>query len=162
VPGRLKYLFNEIRVGGINNDANSNFYKDVKAAIDYLVTTPEGDALIGKFTCSGCPDVTIVPSGVDLSYRSTMEVEWDPNGAVRFPDGTTQSPAVGFAHELGHLLSSNLTYWWRKMWSDPAYGNLEERHVIVDIETPIARGLGEGTRNCYCGKEFWVTGPTQR
>jgi len=83
----------------------------------------------------------------------TWTVNWNPSRGLRLPGGYVMSPAMTLAHELGHA-EQQLTGMVSPNISIPEWhvltGDLED-DVINRWETPIARQLGEYTRNSHIG-----------
>ena len=90
-------------------------------------------------------------------------VEKDPTTGVYPNTGFSQSPALGLYHELVHAFRF---LFFRKEVSDdlntevPEYDDMEEKKVIDDYETPVARKLGEGIRQNHYGFSIEVEAPT--
>lgn len=93
------------------------------------------------------------------------EIFWDPHGAIRSNNGTSQTPALALLHEEGHA--------WE--WKTDARGYLagfgdknrrydtaEEQRNQQGLETRAAHRLGEGTRTDHGGFPYAVDGPTSR
>ena len=133
-------------------------------AIDYLSRDPMMKNTIDDLTNSPILfRVFTNDAGVDQYNPLTREIDWDPHSALRcLPGGGTQTPALGLGHEFGH---ANGPLWKVRKLSltpDAEYGSGEERRVILGIETPVARRLGEGTRANHGGGPFWVPTPISR
>ena len=93
---------------------------------------------------------------------ATRKVYWDPHSALLTTGGGRQSPALGLGHELGHADISPARQRELSITPCPEYENMEERRVITEIETPVARHLGEGTRADHFGRTYRVRTPMSR
>jgi hypothetical protein len=100
----------------------------------------------------------------DDSYDpSTKTINWDPHAAVETTCGGTQSPALALGHEMGHADEPRfVSAWLQFLQTGDNYENYEERRVIMYIETPAAKMLGEDTRTDHGGTFFPVSSPTSR
>ena len=91
-------------------------------------------------------------------------ITYNPHSALKVDSGT-QTPALGFLHEVGHALNwLNDPLQFKKDFQtkDPNYDNIEEKKVIEGVETPAAEKAEEGTRKNHKGVEFKVDDPTKR
>lgn len=98
----------------------------------------------------------------DDHYLNSI-VYWDPTSALKTATGGTQTPAIGLAHELVHARDDAKHSIDRTPTYD-GYDNVEERYVITDPETRMAKDLGEGIRSSHGRGEsvFRVSSPTDR
>ncbi len=136
----------------------------LKKALDYLqrkdsngnFVSPTAVKLLSRLK----KGVTIIfnPIKVDSARAITQEVVWDSKCAIYNP-GTHKltSPALALAHEFGHLIDGIPA---NEQKTDPDYDNNEERRVIEQYETPIARELGEAPRRDHKGSRIHVVSPT--
>ncbi len=135
---------------------------DYQQAVSYL----KGDAGMAKIihnleTSSTTYKVNLNNNHDDSYIPSKKTINWDPNSALRTPNGGTQSPALGLGHEMAHADAP----WYSGILgliSWPGYDNLEERRVIVGSETSAANTLGEDTRTSHGGTTYRVPTPTSR
>ncbi|MFO0450559.1 MAG: RHS repeat domain-containing protein, partial [Pseudomonadota bacterium] len=89
-------------------------------------------------------------------------IEKDPNTGIYTKTGFSQSPALGLYHELVHAFRF---LFFRKEVSDDLstvveeYDDMEEKKVIDNYETPVAKRLGEGIRKNHSGYSIKVESP---
>ncbi len=95
-------------------------------------------------------------------------VYWDPEMGIEtideegLPTSEYQSPALGLYHELGHAFNETtqkVKYWLRRFTKDDDYGTKEEKNVIENYETPMAKEMEEPVRENHLGHEVEVKGP---
>jgi hypothetical protein len=108
--------------------------------------------------------------GTSKDKPTGASFEWNPNLARLNNNGTKNSPAMIFGHELDHAVRwINDPAGYRRDTKPDAfgsyhqYGNFEERRVIKGSETHAAitlRQFGEGIRNDGAGRPFRVESPT--
>ncbi|HRI21130.1 MAG TPA: hypothetical protein PLA68_09245, partial [Panacibacter sp.] len=113
------------------------------------------------------------------SNDGTNQVNYDPNvGTATVNDdqldksqidqeqGSIQSPALGFLHELDHFLGwiqdGGTTSDLLNATPEGKYDNLEEARVITGSEADAANRLGEPIRTNHGGVPVIVNGPTSR
>ncbi len=114
-------------------------------AINYLKQSEDGAELISRIGSS--KEVFIVV--FNNRHTDSLEphpgvyyINYDPYSGVVLKDGiSTQSSALGLAHELGHAAQILEGYYYNMTYDE------REEDCIRLFETPIANQLGEPTRN---------------
>jgi hypothetical protein len=104
------------------------------------------------------------PGSNDMYYSpDTKTIVWDPKSALKCSNDSTQTPALGLLHEGGHALG-DLTGTAAPAVPIPGdpYDTAEEKRVIINLEIPAARKLGEGMRKDHQGIPYQVPCPTCR
>ncbi len=104
------------------------------------------------------------PGSNDMYYSpNTKTIVWDPKSALKCSNNSTQTPALGLLHEGGHALG-DLTGTASPTVPIPGdpYDTAEEKRVIINLEIPVARKLGEGIRTDHHGIPYQVPCPTCR
>jgi hypothetical protein len=134
--------------------ANAADKAALQKSVTYLEQTKLGKQVIQQAEKNHAT-IHIIRDGNDRALGN--EVWWDPNSALTTTKGGVQSPALGLVHELAHTEANPKTP-IRDLNNN--YDNTEERRVITQIETPIARQLGEGTRTDHRGGLLEVKDPT--
>jgi hypothetical protein len=129
-----------------NTIENWPFAAQVNEALQYLDNSPTALALMRAARLNR---ITIVLETNLDSYTTGSIVHWNPTAGLMI-NGQLQSPAMGLIHELAHALNWSLRI---PHLPDPQYDNSEERRVIVEIETVVARELGEPSRTSHSGPE---------
>jgi uncharacterized protein RhaS with RHS repeats len=109
--------------------------------------------------------VTIKEGGNhDFSFNpSNDSVTFDPTSGLEVAPGKVQTPALGVLHELGHAEEhlNNATQEQKDFDTKVSgYGNVAEKKVIQNYETPAAQKLGEPTRQGHNGTPVRVKCPT--
>ena len=91
-----------------------------------------------------------------LFVHPLWQVQWNPYAGLRLNDGYVMSPAMVLAHELGHAVQqvegfADIEYIMSLLITDFAAHNREvlEPDILYRFEGPIARQLGEPTRERY-------------
>ena len=117
----------------------SEYYK----ALDYLYESPTAKELIEKIDNADEIYLVMLNSAGDTTfYQPYRVINFDPKSGLILTGGSIQSPALGFAHELGHV-SQDL---------DGKYLYLDIKQLEIEnltLESTIARELGEPTRKFY-------------
>jgi RHS repeat-associated protein len=132
-------------------------------ALAYLYKDPTMKQLINDLNNSDNNYNIVMNNNDDDSYDpSTRTINWDPHSALRTKCGSSQTPALGLGHEMGHADGSSFWHHILQMIPSQDYNNYEERRVIINIETPAAINLGEGTRTDHGGQPYWVPAPRSR
>ncbi|NMB99394.1 MAG: RHS repeat-associated core domain-containing protein [Thermoanaerobaculaceae bacterium] len=152
-------------------------------AKDYLSKSEVAKQVIEKMeSLSGEKEVTVVvTSDVPDSDKFVPENEgwtnliyWDPyagldiSGTDNEKDkegGTIQSPAITLVHESGHVVDfaeNSREFISRTKTNDLKYDDLEEKKVITQIETKVAKQLNEPIRKSHKGERVKVEGPTSK
>jgi len=95
-----------------------------------------------------------------LQYNpSTKTIDFDPTSGLEVKPGEIQSPALGLLHEAGHAfngLKDPLGEYLDGEKYDEFYDNKAEANVIVPIERPAAKVLGEPVRPHHRGRPVRV------
>jgi RHS repeat-associated protein len=91
-------------------------------------------------------------------------IRWNPDLAAQMLDGDggVQPPSMVLFHEVGHGYRHNFKtaeYFADLATKDSEYGNVEERKVIEQYETPAAHKLGYGKRTSHNATLYPVDGP---
>ena len=130
------------------------------AAIDYLMTSNTGAALINALNASN-QDIYISFNYVNNDAFTTVInptgvayiINWDPTSGLILADGiSTQSAALGLLHELGHAaqhLDGSYNKIRSKAFRGEIFGDDDELHVIWKYEIPAALELKEPIRLTY-------------
>jgi RHS repeat-associated protein len=93
----------------------------------------------------------------------TDTVTFDPTSGLEVSPGQVQTPALGVLHEAGHAesdLANPVQHKADTFTRDPNYGDVEEKDVIQNVETPAAKKIGEPTRTNHGGTPVRVSCPT--
>lgn len=150
------------------------FVADVINSFNYLFKDKTGRSImktnqvIKELAETDKGDVKIGINMVKHDYNpESKKILYDPYSGFIPKDGRNkvQIPALGLWHELGHAyrqiiegidvraLSEQLT--------GDEYYNKEEKAVIKNFETPVAKRLHEEWRETHWGTEVEVSGPTK-
>jgi RHS repeat-associated protein len=90
--------------------------------------------------------------GENSSYiSSTRTIIWDPTDSLVTKDGSTQSPAIGLAHEMGHAINHDKlgTVDYAISRISPPLKISEAEASATDIENKVASELHDVTRKSY-------------
>jgi hypothetical protein len=142
-------------------EGSNEFKKQFEDAVKYLSRSKQAAKLFEDLK-NNPKSITIKQTtGQDTWYNDNV-LYWDPISAMELCNSQKQTPALNLLHEAAHALGDleeNRKSLANKK-GDP-YHNAEERRVIIGIETPVAKELGEGTRDNHRGKRLYHTeGPT--
>jgi YD repeat-containing protein len=128
-------------------------YSLVRAAYNHAARDPVGRANFDKFLRTDIP-IILSPTGTDEYHTLHSFIVWSPTAALELPDGRYQSPALGLYHEIGHALryqenmSRALDMGRMGHLADDGTRRMpwSEYDVITNLESPLARALGEPAR----------------
>jgi hypothetical protein len=113
-----------------------------ETAVDLLASLPD------------CTKIVLNDSNFTKSLPEFGIIGWDPRSGL-VTDNGVQSPALGLAHEIDHVVGFQ-----EPIPTNDGYGDTEERRVITGTETQIANDLGEPTRNDHHGGEITLQSTT--
>ncbi|MCZ2083892.1 MAG: hypothetical protein LC112_06430 [Flavobacteriales bacterium] len=175
----LKSLDDIEKLKGIKNDYVQDMYKTLnylsgESVISDALTSDYKVNVINPANSKTDGSNEFNPNGgkdnLKLSYNPRLGTQLvnDDQVGKRPSDmqanGKTQTPAMGFLHEVGHFMGwtidegkTNLDLFNVK---DPLYENASERFAIEYYETPAATNLKEPTRSNHSGIPIITSGPT--
>lgn len=159
----------EYHGGASAPDGSNQYTKDAFAALNYQ-RGGDKNGIIDQLAESDDKNVFIKRTGKSNGFynHNNSTVKWNNElGANLLNDDaevTGQQPASAILfHEVGHGYRHKFKtaeYFTDLATEDSQYGNVEERRVIEDYETPAATALGYGTRTNHNGSLFETDGPT--
>ncbi len=152
-----------------------------KKALAYLEQIPLARKIIARLHRSATeykvqilaadkPGIDPKPPEFDPTHNL---IWWDPRAGLEWRSGGStrqaHSAAVALMHELGHAYHKDLDardYWTKvKKKTGDQWGNAEEKRTILQIENPVAKGLGEPERyfhednGSYHVHHYYATSP---
>jgi hypothetical protein len=102
----------------------------------------------------------IVRHRIEADYEADSNfVNWSPYLATRTTEGGTQTPALGLLHELAHAareVREPGPYRADVGTTAGSFDTIEEKRVILTVENPAARALGEAIRHNHYGTNYGV------
>lgn len=135
---------------------NIDFAADIRATLNYLACDP----ILEEVLSAALLEIrhTDGPTRIHVRPRERSAIiDFNPRRGIRTAHDRIQSPALVFAHELGHV--------YRVLRGDHEVRNgrftpEEERIVIDNVEKRIARCVGEPVRHGYSGTPVTVNSVT--
>jgi hypothetical protein len=160
----VKYTDPDGKIFVYDENASPQFKADIETIVQYLEKS--GLAYEYNQIANIRPEKIILREGAFMFDPETNELFIDTRSGLSLGDGMIQSPALGFYHELQHVmgfLEEPEAYKERAgmfIETTEFYGNAEERHVIINFEIHAARILGEPVRENHIGVSIKVKNPT--
>ncbi|HTU12710.1 MAG TPA: hypothetical protein VMG08_17610 [Allosphingosinicella sp.] len=116
----------------------------VQQAISYLDDNELARQILASAVLRGVR--VVVVTGTAEHGEANGTVFWNPTAAVRLTNGGIMSPAMCLLHELAHAV-----FGLPNTPTGDAYGNIEDRYIIQQVENVVAAALGEPTRQDHDG-----------
>ena len=128
-------------------NATTEQIAEYERAIAYINTSETGRKLITILESSSVVTTIVFVDNDDMGYNpATNTIYFDINSGMVLSDYvSTQSAALGLAHEMGHAAQNLEGMLNGSSWS---IDDIEESNLKT-YETPIANELGEPTRSSY-------------
>jgi hypothetical protein len=133
---------------------------EFRRALKYL--GPQGKEQIDKLekALRDASQYVIIRHQIRGDYEpSSNFINWSPYVATRTTEGGTQSPALTLLHELAHAVRDVREpgpFLVDTQTTAGTYDNLEEKRVILTVENPAAKALGEAVRHNHYGTDYGV------
>gem|GEM_PF-3926198 len=141
---------------------SGQFKTNIDIIKSYLGSSPIARAIIQEAENMSAT-ITVIESSMSAIHKEGT-IWFDPLAGLALETGEIQSPAMAFLHEVAHALQyRKKTAEFKTATIDPTgdnYDTREEKRVITQIETPVARRLGEPTRRDHRGEKIRVSSPS--
>ena len=150
----IYYLDPSGHVIELSSKATEEQIKQYQRAIEYLMTSKTGKALIGKLQNSETVfTIMFISNDRDQFLEGVNRIKWNPSRGLVLGDGESVcSPAVALAHEMGHAAQ----YLDGFLDGFPETESVEADN-LEKYEIPISKELGEFTRKDYYDASGMVT-----
>ena len=163
---RHKY---EYHAGASAPEGANQFAQNAFKALNYA-QGGDSKGIINALAESDDKNISIKSTGKSNGFynQNNNTIRWNSELGAELLDEDAnvtgrQPAALVLFHEVGHGYRENFMpeeYYADLATEDPQYGNVEERKVIENYETPAATTLGHGTRTNHSGRLYPTEDPT--